>query len=91
VGYIGTLFYNPATDSDHYNASLFFPAGGWRDTGLSGGLNGSGRGGHYWTTSASSLTAERAWVLWIRNDWYVGMYEDQKSYALYIRCVRSAP
>jgi hypothetical protein len=89
VGYIGTLFYNPLTDSDHYNASLFFPAGGWRDTGLSGNLNGAGRGGHYWTASASST--DRAWVLWIRNDWYVGMYEDQKSYALYIRCVRNTP
>jgi hypothetical protein len=87
VGYIGTLFYNPVTESDHYNASLFFPAGGWRDAG--GALTGSGRGGHYWTTSTRS--ADNAWILWIRNDWYVGMWEDQKSYGLYVRCVRNAP
>jgi hypothetical protein len=87
VGYTGCLFFNPIAESDHYNASLFFPAGGWRDA--AGTLTGSGRGGHYWTSSAQSSL--NAWILWIRNDWFAGMWDDQKSYALYVRCVRTTP
>jgi hypothetical protein len=29
IAYIGRLFFNPVATSDHYNASLFFPASGW--------------------------------------------------------------
>jgi hypothetical protein len=87
AAYIGCLFFNPTTDSDHYNASLFFPAGGWRDA--AGTLVGSGRGGHYWTSSA--LSDINAWILWIRNDWFAGLWYDLKSYGRYIRCVRNTP
>ena len=55
IAYIGELFYNPIQGSDRYNASLFFPAAGWRypDEGV---LVTAGSDGSYWSASTSNMS-----------------------------------
>jgi hypothetical protein len=53
VAYVGRLFYNPVAASDNYNASLFFPAPGYRNA-SNGYLYYSGANGFYWSSSATS-------------------------------------
>jgi len=62
VAYEGRLFFNPTT-----NASLFFPAGGYR-TPNSGVLTGAGYRARYWTSSSSNLGSKvnyEAWFMYI--------------------------
>ncbi len=87
VAYAGCLFFNPATDSDHYNASIFFPGAGYRTN--SGGLTSPGIAGHYFTSSARSTS--QAWVLWIRFDGFVQSGYITKAEGRSIRCVRDTP
>ncbi len=88
VAYSGCLFFNPATDSDHYNASIFFPGAGYRTN--TGGLTSPGIAGHYLTSSANNTT--QAWVMWIRFDGAFvqpGVITRQEGRS--IRCVRDTP
>ena len=78
IAHIGRLLYNP-----YNNASLFFPAAGWRDL-VNGALNWAGVGGIYW--SSSSFDAENSWFQGISSD---GAYQSKywRSYAFPVRCV----
>jgi hypothetical protein len=53
VAYLGRLFYNPVAASANYNASLFFPAPGYRYNSY-GYLYYPGTNGYYWSSSATS-------------------------------------
>jgi len=62
VAYEGRLFFNPTT-----NASLFFPAGGYRAPNT-GQLTGAGARARYWTSSSSnsgSKPGNDAWFMYI--------------------------
>jgi hypothetical protein len=61
VAYVGRLFYNPVESSSHYNASLFFPVPGRRDSSRdiygqysgNGSLAFPGESGYYLSSSAT--------------------------------------
>ena len=55
IAHIGRLFYNPTT-----NASLFFPAAGYRNS-SDGVLNSPGTIGNYW--SSSSYSSNLSWFM----------------------------
>ena len=59
VAYVGQLFYNP-----NNNASLFFPAGGYRHF-QNGGLYNAGARARYWTSTSYGNTNQNtnAWFL----------------------------
>ena len=48
----GRLFYNTTSGSDHFNASIFFPATGWLHY-YDGSLRWTGQEGLYWTSTVS--------------------------------------
>ena len=91
VAYIGRLFYNKNDKSSHYNASLFFPASGYRVGGSSGYLGYPGGYGNYWTSSArndGSVNDKNAWYLSIGS----GSSRASQSYSarsigMPVRCV----
>ena len=97
VAYAGRLFFNPIT-----NASLFFPATGYRIFNL-GELTYSGSRARYWTsTSHAQLTgsAGDAWYLYFYSSTSgdsAGMhYEDaandySKASGAVVRCVKNSP
>jgi hypothetical protein len=61
VAYLGRLFFNPLPASERYNASLFFPATGYRNP-ENGSLTGAGSYGMYWsaTTMATSISPDNS-------------------------------
>jgi len=83
IAHIGRLFYNPTTTSDHYNASLFFPATGYRYHNT-GALYYAGTLGYYWSSSSS---ATNPWLLYVSS-----IYAFQTSYfrsgGVCVRCVK---
>jgi hypothetical protein len=87
AAYVGCLFFNLEAASNHYNASLFFPASGWRDE--NGLITGTGRSGHYWMSSA--LNTITAMVMWIRYDRYSTPAYAEKRHGRTIRCLRTTP
>ncbi len=60
VAYVGALFYNPFFGSDRYNASLFFPACGGRQT--NGSLSWVGTQACYWTSSTQQSLVSFSWL-----------------------------
>jgi hypothetical protein len=85
VAYNGCLFFNPTATSDHYNASLFFPACGWRSE--AGVLTGTGRSCHYWSTSVLSTVV--GWVMWVRFDRSATTAYENRAHGRSVRCVRN--
>ena len=63
--YSGRLFVNQNINGDHYNASLFFPLAGWRNS-STGALSQAGDIGYYWTSSLSA--ANTASALYLRDN-----------------------
>jgi hypothetical protein len=51
IAFVGRLYFNPMSNSTHYNASLFFPTTGTRDYN-SGMLTTLGSDSSYWSASA---------------------------------------
>jgi hypothetical protein len=92
MAYIGRLFFNPLA-GDRFNASLFFPASGFRSY-TSGGLISAGSMGLYWSSSASDKSDDNsttnyrnASVLRIR-DTNSAAWRAEKATGAFIRCVR---
>jgi len=81
VAYEGKLFFNPIT-----NASLFFPAGGFRFD-FEGSLYNAGGRARYWTSTSYSLTNQQgnAWFLFLyantdnTNNMITAMYYDSET------------
>ena len=86
VAYIGQLFYNPNTDSDHYNASVFFPNAGYRYNNSLAELQYAGQYGYYWTTSAYDTTT--GWAILFRDTYGSSPYRMSKGIGAFIRCVK---
>lgn len=84
VAYIGQLFYNPNSGS---NASIFFPAAGWRN-GNSGSensyLHNTGATGCYWSSSAN--TAAYGYVLQVTSS-IASRNNSRRSFGFSVRCV----
>lgn len=80
AAYTGDLFYNPISTSDHYLASLFFPAAGVR---TGSGVGSPGSYGFYWTSSAYS--SSRIWFLNVGSS---RASNTDKTNAGLIRCVK---
>jgi len=79
VAYIGRLFYNPTT-----NASLFFPATGYR----SPALMYAGNWSDYW--SQSQYSTDEAWHLFMYGNMSYPMHGGaSKTSARSVRCVRN--
>ncbi len=90
AAYAGHLFYNPFFDSDHYNASLFFPAAGYRDLTF-GQLTAAARTGFYWTSSTevgSSLNGPYSWSYILNYEGRAANVNAHRSNAGSIRCVK---
>jgi hypothetical protein len=85
IAHIGRLFFNPNDDSDHYNASIFFPAGGYRDE-TAGHVNSLGIAGEYWTSSA--YDSKLAIRLVLNGQTSVGLVRGEKPSGFLIRCVK---
>ena len=84
VAYIGRLFFNPVAVSDRYNASLFFPAAGWRyDV---GNLTATGIDATYWSASVNNDPNRAGLGLILRKE-SAGMWRAVESVAMSIRCV----
>jgi hypothetical protein len=86
--YIGRLFFNPLLNSDRYQASLFFPAGGSRYY-TTGDLLLTGSEAQYWTSSAhlSSTGNSNAMGLRIWST-HAGPWAFDKKFALSLRPVK---
>jgi hypothetical protein len=80
IAHIGNVFYNPAT-----NASLFFPATGYRQSSI--GLNNAGWFGLYWTSSGPSST-NVAWYLTVNNIVVMQNSVGARSEGFPIRCIK---
>lgn len=82
AAYIGQLFFNPNATSDGYNASLFMPAAGLRDSGV---LVTAGLVGSYWSgASRDSVSACRVFFTRDNNSPYYGSRFNGYS----VRCVQ---
>ena len=86
VAYIGRLFFNPVEDSERCNASLFFPAIGYRSTSDSiwGKLVSPGSRACYWSSSSSgnagnNLSTNRTTITFNTSN--------VKSHGFAVRCV----
>ena len=84
IAHIGNLFFNPDPTSTHYNASVFFPAAGFRSN-TDGSLGGAGNYGFYW--SSSSFSAGNSWRLYVYST-NVSPYATYRTYGFSVRCVR---
>ena len=84
VAYRGMLFYNSDKSSGHYNASVFFPAAGFRAF-SNGGLLSTGSAGYYW--SSSSVSGQNAWRIYIDSS-TARVNNSLRSYGHFIRCVK---
>jgi len=92
VAWIGRIFFNDIWGSTHYNASVFFPAAGYRERGGSNPphnqrLSHEGREGHYMTASRYSNSA-RQWNLRFTKSNHRARYADNVNELFCIRCVR---
>jgi hypothetical protein len=85
VAHIGRLFFNPIPVSGRYNASLFFPAGGFRDNNSTGTLNGSGIWGMYWT---ATLKAGSEVMIIGMSDSKATSYYYSPARGMTVRCVK---
>jgi hypothetical protein len=86
VAYVGRLFYNPIINSDRYNASLFFPAAGYRNH-SNGNIDAAGTDGMYWSSSVNNDGGtDYGCFLWIRSD-LTSPWREDKTSALSIRAV----
>jgi len=80
IAYIGRIFYNQTS-----NASLFFPASGYRTDGA--GVNSAGITGLYW--SSSSPNRDRAWHLRFNaSNAFMNDVDHTRGYGYNIRCVK---
>jgi hypothetical protein len=85
VAYIGRLFFNALVNSERYNASLFFPAGGHRYY-TTGDLTKSGYEGFYWSsTSNDTGNAESMRLIW---EHHAAMWRSEKGMGNMIRPVK---
>lgn len=82
TAYAGNLFYNPTT-----NASVFFPAAGYRNTNSAGALEPGtvGISGYYWTSGVR--TDGNAWYMNVSNAQNANMNSLSYPNALSVRCV----
>jgi hypothetical protein len=89
IAHIGRLFFNPVAESDHYNASLFFPAAGFLSGNASGMLAQEGIEGMYWTSTKPNYngTASALLVKAPTKELAAAPYHAQMSNAASIRCV----
>ena len=93
IAHVGQLFFNPIERSDHYAASLFFPATGFRN--VSGGaLQNYGHYGWYMTSSAYAPDLGIIFRVRARYDtprdidlWSVEIWRGDKRTGAAIRCV----
>ena len=85
IANIGNLFYNPAN-----NASLFFPASGFRGSSSTyeGALREAGTYGLYWTSSSPDAMALSAWYLTVSNVLVTPNKMGSRAEGLTIRCVK---
>ena len=83
IAHIGRLFFNPVASSDHYNASLFFPAAGLRFY-SNGDYYGSGNESTFWSASKSDVFS-LAFI--VRND-HAGPWRAERGNGYPIRCVK---
>jgi len=84
IAHRGCLYYNP-----YNNASLFFPAAGYRgiDTGAGGALNNAGGDGNYW--SSSTFSTVTSWYQnFIGSDGSANQNCTNRSYGFSIRCIK---
>jgi hypothetical protein len=86
VAYRGSLFFNDIT-----NASVFFPASGFRFAYVSntkGQLTTSGTYGYYWSSSSNISTS--AWALRLSSplSFPVQMTQEQRGQGNFVRCVQ---
>ena len=84
IAYIGRLFFNPISGSDHFQASLFFPAPGMRYY-STGNLSSTGYETQYWT--ASAVDQDIALGLRIWNE-HASPWKVEKDTGALIRCVK---
>jgi len=94
VAFAGRIFFNDLYESGHYNASLFFPAAGYRNhtvntTGPSPGLVNAGEQGNYMSTTRWNTGNYRTWNLRFKTGYSRMFYgESNINELLCIRCVR---
>jgi hypothetical protein len=86
VAYIGRLFFNPVANSDHYYASLFFPAAGYRNN-YNGNIGFAGIDGMYWSSSVNNDDGVVDGCLFGIGFNYASLRTGDKSYAFPIRAV----
>lgn len=87
VAYVGHLFFNPFFDSNRHNASIFFPASGFRDV-YDGRLRYQGREGRYWTSSTQDNSMPFSWSYSFNSDGGASNVNASRSYGYSIRCVK---
>ena len=91
IAHIGRLFYNPNPASNRYGASLFFPAGGYRDKVEKGNLVKSGKEAEYMTASATS--PDEGVYMHIfgghGSNQHAGLWSGSKAFGFAVRCVKT--
>jgi len=90
VAYVGRLFFNSLENSDHFNASLFFPAAGMRYPdvdGYGGTLALYGRYAEYWTASLNDDPIRYGVCVRFTSS-HAGTWRAEETTAMSIRCVK---
>ena len=87
VAYMGRLFFNANTGSGHYNASLFFPFAGHRNSPESGKLRHTGNMTGYWTSTVYDA-GSAMFMRFMNADLTTALWGDAKSMGFSIRCVK---
>jgi hypothetical protein len=92
IAYIGRLFFNPIAASDHYNASLFFPAAGWIYPEKHPNIPGKelvyqGKDCLYWTATVSEAANSRGSAL-LFSDNHAEVWRAEMNTGEAIRCVK---
>jgi len=100
IAHVGVLFFNPTVDGNHYNASIFLPAVGWRyyNTGGApyGYLHLPGTRGFYWSSSANynfqDPPTSCGWAMGFvnsnNNSYQLGSWRVESPAGAAIRCVK---
>ncbi|MCL1973691.1 MAG: DUF4906 domain-containing protein [Bacteroidetes bacterium] len=93
VAYVGRIFFNPLGSSERYNASLFFPAAGFRYNTVAGvtpggDLHAAGLEGNYWSASINRENTNRYGLGVLLRETTAGTWRTYETAALSVRCVK---